>query len=75
MMTLIALLVGSALAQTPPAPAPPPAPVQAQEDVTVKRVVADSDVFGVKNLDPTFDWSARESFLPRVIQSVEQRPF
>ena len=81
MMTLFVLLVGSALAQTPPAKgapaAPPPEAVSAQAGETIegKRVVADSDVFGVKNLAPTFDWSARESFLPRVIDSVEHGPF
>ena len=83
MNPLSMLLIAHAMAQTPPvAPAPastPPAPAQTQgpeSNVQGRRAVTESDVlFTVKNLAPTFDWSARESFLPRVIEAVDHGPF
>lgn len=71
---MLILLANLALAQQPPPPAKP-AQTTAGDDVEGGRLVLESTIISVRNLGPRYDFRPRESFVPRVIDAVERKPF
>jgi len=71
---MLLLLANFALAQQPPPPAKP-TPTTVGEDVEGGRLTLESTLISVRNLGPRYDFRPRESFVPRVIDAVERKPF